>query len=68
MLWYEFASDSPAERLLHAFADEIENPGCRGHSTLLFRFLNGEGAQEHLSQLEARFVQRFGALPLFLQV
>lgn len=63
MVFYFYAADNAAKALTTLFADELENPGVRGHGALWFRFCEEEGAREGLEGLYAEFIRRFGAPP-----
>ncbi len=64
MVYYFYAANDAAKALRTVFADELAEPGARGHGALWFRFLEGEDAREALEALYAEFVRRFGAPPV----
>ena len=65
MVFYFYAARSAREALLRLFADELEEPGARGHGALAFRFLKGgDEVHAHLERLFEEFEQRFGASPV----
>ena len=66
MLCYFYAGDRAGEALRERFADEVDQPGVRGQGPLLFRYIEGEDdAKEALADVLFKFVQNFGAPPLF---
>lgn len=66
MLCYFYAGDRTGDALRKRFADEIDEPGKRGHGELRFRYLEGgDDAKETLADALFKFVQKFGEPPLF---
>lgn len=63
MVYYVFAERDMQAALRSSFADELTEPGTRGHGPLWFRYLEGETAHAQLISLFAQFESRFGAPP-----
>lgn len=64
MVWYGYLEEVE-ETLREVFADEIDEPGARGHGPLQFRYMTGEGALEDLEKVADKFARRFGGSPVF---
>ena len=66
MLCYLYAGDRAADALRERFGDEAADPGCRGQGPLVFRYIEGQDdAKEALADVLFKFVNNFGAPPLF---
>jgi hypothetical protein len=65
MVFYFYAADDAAAALKRLFADEIDEPGCRGLGEVWFRFLSGPRAREELEALYHEFETRFGTPPVW---
>ncbi len=68
MVCYFYASKSARDTLEELFADELDQPGARGHGPLMFRYIEGgDMVLEYLKKLLHKFFTHFGELPLFNQ-
>ncbi|AWV88767.1 hypothetical protein [Bradymonas sediminis] len=67
MVFYCYASDNARETLQKLFADELAEPGARGHGELWFRYIQGDEVLETLKRRMHKFQSNFGEFPLFNQ-
>jgi hypothetical protein len=64
MVFYFYAGRSARAALQKMFADELDEPGCKGQGPLAFRVLEGARAQDTLARLFDDFQDRFGSAPI----
>lgn len=67
MVFYGYASQNARQTLQELFADELAQPGARGHGALWFRYIQGDEVLDTLKRRMHKFQTHFGEFPIFNQ-